>query len=437
MENLLYKIVEKEAVICIVGLGYTGLSLAHDFGKEGFKIIGFDIDTTKIEKLQKQESYLPFLPLGHLFNLIEEKKLVPTSNPLDLEEADIFIISVPTPLNDLRLPDISSIQKASLTVAQVIKKSKRSSPLVVIQSTTYPGTTDEEVLPILEKETGLKVGVDLFLAYVPEREDPGNPNVILTHVPRLCGGITHQCLVLAKALYENITDKVLACSSTKAAEATKIYENTFRLINISFVNEMKMVFDQMGIDIWEVIEAASTKPFGFSPFYPGPGVGGECIPVDPIYLSWRAQQFDAATTMIDNASRINLLAAEYTVHKISDALKENHKTLESTKILILGVAFKRDVNDIRESPALRVMQLLIQKGAKISYHDFFVPYLNAFQFSSVDLTKEVLAESDCVAILTDHSRYDMAWICENSALIIDSRNATKHLDNRLKKKIRL
>ncbi len=453
MDDLLHKIGEKEAVVGIIGLGYTGLSLAHDFGTEGFKVIGYDIDTSKIEALKQRQSYLPFMPHGQLFYLLDEERFIPTSDPNDLASADVFIISVPTPLNKQRQPDISYIQKACHTIASAMKRqpayatarvrnnSARPEPemlpprLVILQSTTYPGTTEEEVLPILEQETGLKAGVDFYLAHVPEREDAGNPSAILNQIPRICGGVTSKCTQLAKALYEHITVRVYPCPTARIAEATKIYENTFRLINIAFVDEMKMVFDKMGIDIWEVIKAASTKPFGFTAFYPGPGIGGECIPVDPLYLAWAARKLGIETTMINNASLINLKTSEYVVEKITSALDTQHKKLQGAKILILGVAFKKDVGDIRESPGLRIIEMLQKNGAVVTYHDYFVPKLPALNMESIVLNEKTLAEADCVVIITDHSQYDWTWVCKNSPLILDTRNATKNLDHHLRKNI--
>ena len=453
MDDLLHKIVDKEAVIGILGLGYTGLSLAHDFGSEGFKVIGYDIDISKIDTLKKRQSYLPFMPHEQLFELLDKKKFIPTSDPNDLSSADIFIISVPTPLNTERQPDISYIQKACHTVTSAIKHQPayatthaRSSNapdepellpscLVILQSTTYPGTTEEEVLPLLERETGLKVGADFYLAHVPEREDAGNPHAVLNQIPRVCGGVTPKCTLLAKTLYEHITVRVYPCPSVRIAEATKIYENTFRLINIAFVDEMKMVFDKMGIDIWEVIKAASTKPFGFTAFYPGPGIGGECIPVDPLYLAWAAKKLGVETSMIHNASLINLKASDYVVERIISALDVQHKKLQGAKILILGVAFKKDVSDIRESPGLRIIEMLQKKGAQVFYHDYFVPKLRALNMESVVLNEQTLAAVDCVVIITDHSQYDWTWVCKNSSLVLDTRNATQSLDRDLKKTI--
>lgn len=431
IEHLLHKMLEKEAVVAVLGLGYTGLSLAHDFGHEGFKIIGFDIDKQKIEKLKRKESYLPFMPHTHLFSLIESGKFLPTENPKDLKEADILIIAVPSPLNNQRMPDISFIQKASEIVASHLRKDQ----LVIVQSTSFPGTTEEVVLPILEKTSGLTVGQDFYLAHVPEREDAGNPQAVLNQIPRICGGITRKCMLLAKTLYEFITVKVFPCSSAKVAEATKEYENTFRLINIAFVDEMKMVFDRMGINIWEVIDAASTKPFGFTAFYPGPAIGGECIPVDPIYLSWKAEQYGAKTSMIEAASIINEQISDYIVKKITDSINKRKKDLSSVKILLLGVAFKKDVEDIRESGSIRVLKMLREKGVSVCYHDFFVPELKELNLTSIQLTKEALEEADCVVILTDHSKYEWAWVCEHSSCVIDTRNATRNIEAQLKEKV--
>lgn len=362
-------------------------------------------------------------------DLLEKGKLKPTSDPKDLLHTDVKIISVPTPLDKKRAPDLSVLLKA----AAICGKALEHSQLVVVQSTSFPGTTEEEVLPILEKESKLKAGKDFFLAHVPEREDAGNPDSILSMIPRICGGLTKECLLLAKTLYEHITSKVYPCSSAKVAEATKTFENTYRLINIAFVDEMKITFDRMGINMWEVIEAASTKPFGYSPFYPGPGIGGECIPVDPIYLACKARQYRAPTAMIDIASTINEKTAHYVVEKISEALGQRKKKLKKAKILILGVAFKKDVSDTRESPAFKIISLLEKKGAEIAYHDFFVPELPLLKLKSISLDQ--LSSFDCVVIIADHSQYDWNKICKESQLIVDTRNATKHIDPDLREKV--
>jgi len=429
VKSLLHKISEKTATIGIIGLGHTGLSLAHDFGTEGFSIIGYDIDTSKIDALKRKESYLPFLPLGYLFYLLEEQRFVPTSEPADLLQADIKIISVPTPLNAQRLPDISFLKKAIRIAGSFLQEGQ----LIIIQSTSFPGTTEEEALPLIEKVSSKKVGKDFYLAYVPEREDAGNPKAVLSQIPRICGGITPMCTKLARRLYEHITVSVHACSSTRVAEAAKAFENTYRLINIAFVDEMKVAFDRMGINIWEVIEASSTKPFGYTPFFPGPGIGGECIPVDPIYLAWRAKQYDAPTSMIENAVEINVKTANYVVSRIADALNRSEKSLKGAKILVLGVAFKKDVGDIREAPALRIIPALQTKGALVSYNDPYVPQLD--QLTSTPLDEELLGQYDCVVVITDHSRYDWEWICENSQLIVDTRNATHKVSPTLKLRV--
>lgn len=429
MESILTKIAGKTATVGIIGLGYTGLSLAHDFGTEGFKIIGYDIDASKIKTLKKKESYLPFLPLGHLFYLLDEERFIPTSDPADLVKADVKIISVPTPLNAQRLPDISFLKKAVRTAGTFLDEGQ----LIIIQSTSFPGTTEEEALPLIETISNKKVGKDFFLAYVPEREDAGNPNAVLSQIPRICGGITPTCTKLARRLYEHITVKVHPCSSTRVAEAAKAFENAYRLINIAFVNEMKVSFDKMGINIWEVIEASSTKPFGFTPFYPGPGIGGECIPVDPIYLAWRAKQYAAPASMIENAIEINVKTSNYVVTQVTDALNQQAKSLNGAKILILGVAFKKDVGDIREAPALRIIPALQGKGAEVFYNDPYVPALKNLHLSSIPLEESNLSSYDCVVVISDHSRYDWEWICQQAHLIVDTRNATKKVPADFKK----
>lgn len=452
MDRLLRKIIEKRATIGIIGLGHTGLRLSNEFGIEGFKIIGFDIDTTKIQTLQERKSYLPFLPMGFLFCMMDEKRFLPTADVEQLSEADVIIISVPTPLNNERLPDLSYVKSAAQFAAAALQKKaslvtvasngmhrrlgdREDQQLIILQSTSYPGTTEEEVLPIFQK-TGLQLGADFFLAHVPEREDAGNPNFVANQVPRICGGMTPQCALLTKALFEHITVKVHICPSIKVAEAAKTYENSYRFINIAFVDEMKIAFDKMDINIWDVIEASSTKPFGFTAFYPGPGIGGECIPVDPIYLSWKAKQYDAPMGMIEYAEKVNRKITEHVVETAENALlKKQGKGLKSSSILLLGVAFKGDVGDIRESPSLRLIDLLQKKGALISYHDYFVSKINSPPMESIALNEKTLGLFDCVIIVSNHSRYDWSWICEHSQLVIDTRNATKRLTPRLKEKV--
>lgn len=428
MEKLRRIVEERRGTIGIIGLGHTGLYLANEFRQVNFKVIGFDIDAQKIKMLEQGEAYLPFFSPQALFASLNDKTFVPTTDENTLKAADVIIVSVPTPLTPQRTPDLSYLKKAVRTIAKVLHKDQ----LIIIQSTSFPGTTEEIILPMLE-EGGLKVGKDFCLAYVPEREDAGNPTVILSQIPRIIGGVTPTCLELAELLYENITVKIHLCSSTRIAEATKTFENAYRLINIAFVDEMKITFDLMGINMWEVIEAASTKPFGFTTFFPGPGIGGECIPVDPLYLAWKAKEFSGPTTMIETASHINIKTSSYVVQKVIDALNHHKKSLNGAKILILGVAFKRDVSDVRESPALRIIPPLQKQGATVHYNDPLVPRLPPLGMESIPLEEERMHEFDCVVILTDHHHYDWNWICKHSQLIVDTRNATSGVPHREKK----
>lgn len=421
MNKLKHKIEEKRATIGILGLGHTGLFLANEFRAKGFPIIGYDIDDKKIQKLKNKENYLPFFVPQALFSGLEEQLFTPTNDPALLQRADCIIISVPTPLDKHHQPDLLPLISAAQTISKVLHNQ-----LIVVQSTSFPGTTKEVVLPILAT-SGKKVGEDFFLAHVPEREDAGNANLVLSTVPRLVGGITGRCTQMAQALYESITDKVIPTSSASLAEATKVFENTYRLINIAFVDEMKIAFDRMGLDIWEIIDAASSKPFGFTAFYPGPGIGGECIPVDPLYLAWKGKEYDAPTEMIEVASRINYQATRYVADTIYRCFNERFKCINGSKILILGAAFKKDVTDIRESPTLRLIPLLRSRGAHVAYSDPLVPHLAAFNMDSIPLDEETLASFDCVVIITDHSLFDFPWICKHSELIVDTRNATKNL----------
>jgi UDP-N-acetyl-D-glucosamine dehydrogenase len=419
---LFTKIETKQATIGILGLGHTGLFLANEFRQVGFPLIGYDIDAARIEKLKRKENYLPFFDPQSLFNSIDTQQFIPTHDPSVLSRADILIISVPTPLNKQRMPDLTILEGAAAIVVSVV----RNGQLIVMQSTSYPGTSEEIFIKAIEKK-GMKVGYDFFFAHVPEREDAGNPQVVLSKVPRIAGGMTPECLNLAKRLYEEITIRVVPCSSIRIAEATKVFENSFRLINIAFVDELKVVFDRMNLDIWEIIEAASTKPFGFTPFYPGPGIGGECIPVDPIYLSWKAKEFQANTLLIDLAIDVNTKAYKYVIQKVFLSLNERLKCLKGSKIIVLGVAFKKNVTDTRESPALKIIPILKEVGATVIYHDALVPEIPFLQLKSTDLSETLLKEVDCVLIITDHDYYNWEWICENSQLIIDTRNATRSL----------
>ncbi len=424
-EKLLKKIKNKEAVVGVIGLGYVGLPLLIQFVKQGFQGIGFDIDSKKVNALLHGESYIKHVPIEPINEFLKQKRLDVTISFDRLTEADCIIICVPTPLTDKMDPDLRFLVSTSETIARVI----RPGQLVVLESTTYPGTTEELVLPILSKKN-LEVGKDFFLAFSPEREDPGNKDFHTGNIPKVVGGVTPNCLEVAKALYERVVEKVVPVSSTRVAELTKLLENIYRCVNIALVNELKVLALKMGIDIWEVIEAAATKPFGFTPFYPGPGLGGHCIPIDPFYLSWKAKEYDVPTRFIQLAGEVNVSMPYYVVEKAIDALNEKEKSLKGSKILILGVAYKKDIDDDRESPSYAIMQILQEKGAKIYYNDPMIPKLRPgrkhdFSLASTPLSEEVLGSMDLVMILTDHSDYDYQWIVENSQLVLDTRNATK------------
>ena len=423
--ELLKKIENKEAVVGVIGLGYVGLPLLIQFVKQGFQGIGFDIDSKKVNALLHGESYIKHVPVEPVNNFLKQKRLDVTISFDRLAEADCIVICVPTPLTDKMDPDLRFLVNTSETIAKVI----RPGQLIILESTTYPGTTEELVLPILSKNN-MEVGRDFFLAFSPEREDPGNKEFHTGNIPKVVGGVTDNCLMVAKALYERVVEKVVPVSSTRVAELTKLLENIYRCVNIALVNELKVLALKMGIDIWEVIEAAATKPFGFTPFYPGPGLGGHCIPIDPFYLSWKAKEYDVPTRFIQLAGEVNVSMPYYVVEKAIDALNDCEKSLKGSKVLILGVAYKKDIDDDRESPSYAIMQILKDKGAEIYYNDPMIPKLKPgrkhdFSFSSTPLSEEVLKSMDLVMILTDHSDYDYQWIVENSRLVLDTRNATK------------
>lgn len=428
------KISKKEARIGIVGLGYVGLPLVKTFLNKGFGVLGFDIDEKKVEMLNQAKSYIKHFTAEELKIFLEKKKFQATTDFGLLARADVIIICVPTPLDSHKNPDLSYV----LTTTEVIFKHLRKGQLVVLESTTYPGTTEEEMLPLLEAG-GLKVGEDFFLAYSPERENPGDKVFTTEKIPKVVGGVTPRCRRVAKNLYDQIVVKTIPVSSPKVAEATKLMENIFRSVNIAMVNEMKMIFDRMGIDIWEVVEAASTKPFGFMTFLPGPGYGGHCIPVDPYYLAWKAKEVDHPTKFIELAGEINTLMPYYVVTKTIEALNKKRKSAQGARILILGIAYKEDIDDQRESPALKIISLLQNKGAKVSYNDPYVPQsyghrdYPGLELKSVALTEKMLKKFDAVIIATAHSDYDFEWIAENSSLIVDTRNAIKNKRNNVVK----
>lgn len=423
-KTLLEKIKDKSAVIGIIGLGYVGLPLVIRFGEEDFKVIGFDIDRKKINKLNKGKSYIKHIPAKKIRPLVVDGKFAATSDYSRLKEADCIIICVPTPLDNNKAPDLSFIENTTEKIALYLRKGQ----LVSLESTTYPGTTREVVLPKLQNKH-FRAGKDFFLVFSPERENPGESKYSTKNIPKVVGGITRACTEAGIALYRQIIEKVIPLSSPEAAEFTKILENTFRSVNIALVNELKILATKMGVDIWEVIKAAATKPFGFMPFYPGPGLGGHCIPIDPYYLSWKAKEFNFNTRFIELAGEINTGMPNYVVSVIAEALNRKGKCLKNAKILLLGVAYKKDVDDMRESPALEIIELLQERGAEVFYNDPYIPHIPQLRkydlkLSSIPLSKRVLKRMDAVVIVTDHSSYDYSWIVKKAALIIDSRNAT-------------
>lgn len=421
-KQLSEKIRDKTARVGIIGMGYVGLPLAVEFANAGFSVTGLDVDAERIRSLRSGCSHIPDVPSDAVRDLLKEGRFNPTTDPAVLKTMDTITICVPTPLRKTKDPDLSYVMSS----VEVICRSLRPGQLIILESTTYPGTTNEMVLPELEK-AGLKVGKDFFLAFSPERVDPGNKKYTTRNTPKIVGGITSDCTHLACALYEQAIEKVIPVSSTKVAETVKLLENTFRSVNIGLVNEIALMSYKLGIDVWEVIDAAATKPFGFLPFYPGPGIGGHCIPIDPFYLSWKARQSGFEARFIDLAGQINSRMPEYVVEKITEALNDQGKCLKGSRMLIVGVAYKKDINDVRESPALDIISLLVRRGVQISYHDPFIPSLQieGVEQRSQDLTEETLKGQDCVVIVTNHSALDYPTVVKSSKLIMDTRNALK------------
>ncbi|MCM8784768.1 MAG: nucleotide sugar dehydrogenase [Candidatus Omnitrophica bacterium] len=424
IENLIRKIKKKEIKVGVIGLGYVGLPLVIRFVESGFKVIGFDIDLEKVEKLKKGISYINYIPCHKIKELLNNFE--PTFDMRRLKEVDAILICVPTPLNPYREPDLTYLYKT----ANDIYENLRQGHIISLESTTYPGTTREIYLSKFE-EKGLKVGEDFFLIYSPEREDPGNPKYKTKDIPKVVGGITENCRKIGAVLYSQIVDKVVLVSSTEVAEATKLLENIYRAVNIALVNELKMLFDRMGIDIWEVIEASKTKPFGFQAFYPGPGLGGHCIPIDPFYLTWVAKRYDFTTSFIELAGEINTRMPYYVVEKCIEGLNMQGKSIKGSKILIVGIAYKKDVDDIRESPAFKIIKILEKKNVdKIDYYDPYVKEVKKTRqyskpISSIDFYPEKLKIYDLAIIVTDHSNIDYKTLYENLPLIIDTRNVYK------------
>ncbi len=414
----------RTARVGVIGLGYVGLPLARAFVKAGFTVEGFDIDPAKIDMLGRGESYIRQIDPDWILKYARKGKFSATTDFRQLRDMNVIIICVPTPLDKNREPDLSCIEKTAVEIRKYLDRGQ----LVVLESTTYPGTTEEVVLPILE-ESGLRAGTDFFVAFSPEREDPGNKSHGTETIPKLVGGIDPESGRLAVLAYGAAVKKVVPVSQAKVAEAAKILENIYRAVNIALVNELKMLFDRMGINIWEVIAAASTKPFGFQPFYPGPGLGGHCIPIDPFYLTWKAREYGLGTRFIELAGEINTQMPHYVVNRLAEALDRRGKTVSGSSGLMIGVAYKPDVDDIRESPAFEILNTLLERGARMDYHDPFVPRIpktrhHDLRLESVPLAPALLAKKDFTVIVTHHSKIDWDAVVENSALVVDTRNAT-------------
>ena len=417
---LVAKAQDRSALIGIVGLGYVGLPLAMEFARAGFRVLGFDVSQAVVDGLTQGRSHVQDVASADVARFTKEGKFTATTDLARLREPDVVSICVPTPLSKTKDPDVSYV----LAATNAVKRALRRGQLIVLESTTYPGTTRELMLPALEA-TGLKVGEDFFLAFSPERVDPGNPKWNTHNTPKVVGGITPACGRVAVAIYEPAIERLVAVSSTEAAELVKILENTFRSVNIGLVNEMAIVCDKLGVDVWEVIEAAATKPFGFMKFTPGPGVGGHCIPLDPHYLAWKMRTLNYRTRFIELAGEINAEMPEYWVARVVDRLNEQGRAARGSKVLVVGVAYKKDIDDVRESPALDVIRLLQRRGAAVSYHDPHVRKLKdeAIDLASIPLTSETLAAADCVVIVTDHSDVDYSLIERCARLVVDTRNA--------------
>ena len=426
LSALLSRVQNKTATVGIIGLGYVGLPLARAFGHAGYRVLGFDIDTAKVAKLNAGKSFIKQIPDETVAGM-RAAGFEATDSFARLNEPDAILICVPTPLTEAREPDLTYVVNSANAIASRLRRGQ----LVVLESTTYPSTTRGVMLPVLER-TGLIAGTDFFVAFSPEREDPGNPTHSVSHIPKVVGGLDGASGDVACALYTAIVPKVVRVSSPEVAEASKILENTYRAINIALVNEMKVLYDRMGIDVWEVIDAAKTKPFGFQAFYPGPGLGGHCIPLDPFYLSWIAKHYGMTTRFIELAGEVNTAMPAYVITKVTDALNDAGKAVRGSKVAILGMAYKKDVDDPRESPSFELMDLLLKRGAVVSYNDPHIPSLPRMRhwphlepMQSQPLTAEYLAAQDCVLIATDHSAYDYGFIVKHAKLVIDTRNATK------------
>ena len=426
LKKLEKKILSKKAKVGVIGLGYVGLPLALTFKKGGFKVYGIDIDKDKIERLKKGKTHILDVSSQEIREALREGLIV-TDDFSRIRDLDAVIICVPTPLYKTKEPDVSYIVAAVEKVKLYMKRGQ----IVVLESTTYPGTTEEVMLPVLESG-GWKEGRDFYLSFSPERIDPGNPRYHTKNTPKIIGGISRESTQVARLLYEQVLDEVIPVSSAKVAEMVKLLENTFRIVNIGLVNEIMLMCDRLCVNVWEVIDAAKTKPYGFMPFYPGPGVGGHCIPVDPLYLSWKARMYGFEARFIDLASYVNSEMPRYVLSKVIAGLNAHGKPLKCAKILVAGVAYKKDVKDLRESPALEIIELLVGDGAIVSYYDPYFPYLKigGINLKCATFDKESFADSDCVVITTDHSKVDYKFIAKNSKLVVDTRDILKDIKNR-------
>ena len=422
IDELEKKIKDKKAKIGIIGMGYVGIPLGLEFAGTGFSVTGFDKDSARVKEINSGKQVMKHIPAKSMKEFVKKNNGSSTTDFSEIRDMDCLIICVPTPLDEHEQPDMSYIESASKEIGKNLRKGQ----LIVLESTTYPGTTREIVKPILEKSK-LEAGEDFFLAYSPEREDPGNKEFSVSAIPKVMGGLTDNCLRLTSNLYKNIVSETVEVSSLETAEATKLMENIFRAVNIAMVNELKLILSRMGINIWEVIDAAKTKPFGFMPFYPGPGMGGHCIPIDPFYLSWKAKEYNTEAKFIELAGEINRKMTEHIAHRIGRALNDDKKSIRGSKILIVGVAYKKDIDDIRESPALRIMDLLKHKGAKITYHDPNVK--NVGPLKSLDLTQNTINEQDAIVITTDHTNIDYKSLGKHAKLIVDTRNIMATVKN--------
>ena len=436
-QTLIKKIGNRSAKVAVIGLGYVGLPMAVELSRSGFAVIGIDKDLKKVEQINAGKSYILDVSEEVLCSLVKKNILTASHQYSLLREADIVIICVPTPLQSFKQPDLSFI----ISAARETAKSLKPGQLISMESTTFPGTTEEVILPILES-VGLTVGRDFFLAFSPERVDPGNAEYSTREITKIVGGVTPLCQEVSCLFYQQFLSTVLPVSSPAAAEMTKILENTYRSVNIALVNEFMFLCDRMGLDIWEVVNAASTKPFGMHSFYPGPGVGGHCIPVDPFYLAWKAKDYDFCTRFIELASEINTQASQFVVQKLVSALNKQQKCLNGSKILVLGVAYKKDIDDVRESPAIKIISQLVKNKAEVVYYDPYVPQFRFFDkeekiLHRVDLTEAALSRTDCVLIITDHTNVDYQWVADHAGLILDTRNATKNVQKGREKIIKI